>query len=149
MFRFSLQVALDARERQEKIKMKELAEALSAEQGIIGQINQVHENTKRADQELNRTKKMKQLSIEHMKYLSQFKQRMKVVLTDYHQKLEVAKKRVAERQHALLEASKKRKTLEILKEKEYRKFTEKITRIERKNMDEIAGNMFIQNRLRN
>ncbi|MBT7892273.1 MAG: hypothetical protein HN580_24875 [Deltaproteobacteria bacterium] len=62
--------------------------------------------------------------------------------------LEAAKKEVFEKQQALIEASKLKKTLEILKEKNEKRYLEKISTLQRKNMDEIAGNQFVQN-LRN
>lgn len=144
MFRFSLQVALDVRSRQEKIKMKDLAEALAVQQGIENEIDTIHENTRRAEKDLDSMKHSNQFDLEQMKFLSQFKSRMKVVLADCHQRLVKAAEMVAARQHDLIQASKARKTLEILKEKELKRFKEKISRIERKSMDEIAANRFIR-----
>ena len=144
MFHFSLQVALNVRSRQEKIKMKELAEALAIEQMFIKEIDQIFQNTAQADQNLNRMKMSNTFSIEQMKSLSHFKSRMKVVLARCQQDLQGAQHKVAEQQKILIEASKARKTLEILREKESRKYQEKITRLERKSMDEIAGNLFIR-----
>lgn len=144
MFRFSLQVALDVRSRQEKVKMKELAEALAVENSIINEINQIHLNIQQADDDLNNVKKAKILSIDQMRFLSTYKDRMKVVLSKCHQRLIKAQKKVKEQQTELIEASKARKTLEILKEKELKRFKEKISRIQQKSMDEIAGNLFIR-----
>ncbi|MCG8334797.1 MAG: flagellar export protein FliJ [Proteobacteria bacterium] len=146
MFRFSLQVALDVRERQEKVKMKELAEALSVRQGIANEIDTIHENTRNADRNLDNMKRSQSFDLEQMRFLSRFKSRMKVVLAHCHERLEKAEVVVAERQQALIQASKARKTIEILKEKELKRFKEKITRIERKSMDEIAGNLFIRSK---
>ena len=148
MFQFSLQTALNVRSRQEKIKMKELAEKLAVEQRIINQINKINNDTKIADQKLNQTKETRVFTIDQMMFLSHFKARMKIVLGQHHQQLKTAKQEVAEKQQALIEASRAKKTLEILKEKEMKKYLEKFARIERKNMDEIAGNLFIQNRIR-
>lgn len=144
MFKFSLQVALDVRVRQEKVKMKEMAEALATEKGIVDEINRIHSDTDQADANLDEMKRSAAFDLEQMRFLSRFKARMKVVLAGNLQKLSEAQKIVAEKQQELIEASKARKTLEILKEKEVKRFREKISRIERKSMDEIAGNMFIQ-----
>lgn len=148
MFQFSLQVALDVRSRQEKLKMKELAEALAFKQGIVSEIETIHTNTRRADQDMNQMKQSTQVNLEQMRFLSHFKSRMQVVLADCRQRLSKAEKHVANKQSELIQASKARKTLEILKEKELKRFKEKITRIERKSMDEIAGNLYIRNRNR-
>jgi flagellar FliJ protein len=146
MFKFSLQAALDVRERQEKVKMKELAEALSIRQDIVNEIDTIHENSQVADQNLDNMKHSQSFNLEQMRFLSRFKARMKVVLADCHQRLEEAEVVVAKKQQLLIEASKARKTIEILKEKELKRFKEKITRLERKSMDEIAGNLFIRNK---
>jgi flagellar export protein FliJ len=71
---------------------------------------------------------------------------MKIVMTDCQKRLATSKIKVSEKQKELINAAKARKTLEILKEKEQKRFMEKITRIERKSMDEFAGNMFIRNK---
>ncbi|MCP4754223.1 MAG: flagellar export protein FliJ [Proteobacteria bacterium] len=144
MFRFSLQVALDVRSRQEKIKMKELAEKLAVEQEIRNQMDRIKEDTRQADLRSNRAKESRLFTIEQMKFLANFKSRMRVVTADCNNRLEAAKKEVKEKQLILIEASKAKKTLEILKEKENKRYLEKISAMERKNMDEIAGNQFFQ-----
>ncbi|MBU2512107.1 flagellar export protein FliJ [bacterium] len=149
MFKFSLQTALDVRSRQEKIKMKNLAVALAFEQSIQKEIERIHENTNQADLDLNEKKKSNITSIDQMMFLSRFKARMKIVLAKTRKRLKDAQGVVAEKQKELIEASKARKTLEILKEKEIKRFQEKIARIEQKSMDEIAGNLFIRNSVNN
>ena len=145
MFKFSLQAALNVRSRQEKIKMKEMAEVLAIEKSIMDNINRIHEETEKADFNLDELKKSGTFNIEQMRFLFSYKKRMKVVLTDCHVKLGNARIKVAEKQKELIEASRARKTLEILKEKEEKRFKAKISRLERKSMDEIAGNIFIRN----
>lgn len=144
MFRFSLQTALNVRARQEKMRMKDLAEKLAVEQNIINQINKIHSDTTIAEATMNRAKEARSFTIRELKSLSGFKGRMKHDLALRSQELEAAKKEVAEKQQALIEASKLKRTLEILREKEEKRYLEKISTIERKNMDEIAGNQFVQ-----
>lgn len=144
MFRFSLQTALNVRSRQEKLKMKALAEKLAVEQGIQVQIEQILQNTEESELNLNQAKGSKIFSIDQMKFLSRFKGKMKVDLAACHNQLEIAKKEVGEKQQDLIEASKTKKTLEILKEKEEKRYLENISNIERRSMDEIAGNQFVQ-----
>ena len=148
MYKFSLQIALNVRARQEKMKMKELAEKLAIEHGIQNQINKIHEDTQNAEAGMNLAKQAQTFTIRQLKSLSGFKGRMKYTLALRMKELEAAKKEVSEKQQALIEASKLKKTLEILKEKEEKKYLEKISTIQRKNMDEIAGNQFAQ-KLRN
>jgi flagellar export protein FliJ len=148
MYKFSLQIALNVRARQEKMKMKDLAEKLAIEHGIQNQINKIHEDTQHAEAGMNQAKQSQTFTIRQLKSLSGFKGRMKYTLALRMKELEAAKKEVAEKQQALIEASKLKRTLEILKEKEEKKYLEKIATIQRKNMDEIAGNQFVQ-KLRN
>jgi flagellar export protein FliJ len=142
MYKFSLQIALNVRARQEKMKMKDLAEKLAVEHGIQNQINKIHEDTQNAESGMNQAKQAQTFTIRQLKSLSGFKGRMKYTLALRTQELEAAKKEVAEKQQALIEASKLKRTLEILKEKEEKKYLEKISTMQRKNMDEIAGNQF-------
>lgn len=129
--------------------MKNLAVALAFEQSIQKEIERIHENTNQADLDLNEKKKSNITSIDQMMFLSRFKARMKIVLAKTRKRLKDAQGVVAEKQKELIEASKARKTLEILKEKEIKRFQEKIARIEQKSMDEIAGNLFIRNSVNN
>jgi len=144
MFKFSLQTALNVRSRQEKLKMKALAEKLAVEQGIQSQIEQILQNTKESESNLNHAKESRIFSVDQMLFLSRFKNKMKVDLSKCHEELEGAKKEVWDKQQDLIEASKKKKTLEILKEKEEKRYLENIANIERRSMDEIAGNQFVQ-----
>ncbi|MBT4288571.1 MAG: flagellar export protein FliJ [Deltaproteobacteria bacterium] len=149
MFQFSLQTALDVRLRQEKIKMKDLAEKVAIEQSIKNQIDGTKNRAFQADISLNQKKQAGSFTIQELKMQSSFKARTKLELADYYQKLELAHQAVEEKQNILIQASRARKTLEILKEKELKRFMEKIAQLERKHMDEIAGNQFQRNRIKN
>ena len=113
MNRFTLQTALDVRSRQEKIRMKELAEKLVVERNIIQQIDDIMDNTAKAESGLNSSKESRTITIDHLRFLNDFKDRMKVVLADCYIRLEAAKQEVHEKQQMLIEASKAKKTLEI------------------------------------
>ena len=149
MFQFSLQTALDVRLRQEKIKMKDLAEKVAIEQSIKNQIDGTKNRAFQSDISLNQKKQAGSFTIQELKMQSSFKARTKLELADYYQKLELAHQAVEEKQNILIQASRARKTLEILKEKELKRFMEKIAQLERKHMDEIAGNQFQRNRIKN
>ncbi len=144
IFKFSLQTALDVRLREEKIKMKELAEKLAIEQIIIKKMNTIREDTQKAELNLESRKHAGQLTIISIKALSDFKSKMTFDLADQQQQLELASEQVRLKQNLLIEASKRRKTLEILMEKEKKRVLAEIALRERKSMDEIAGNQFYQ-----
>lgn len=144
MFKFSLETALDVRSREEKIQMKTLAEKLAAEKQIQDLIDGILSSIEKADQEMNQCKQAGTFSIQQMKYLNAYKEKAEVDLKLHYQELEAAKQEVAKQQEVLLECSKKRKTLEILKEREEKRYQEKLARLERNFMDEVAGNLFFQ-----
>lgn len=146
MFKFSLQTALDIRQRLEKVKQKELAEKLAIEQQVKDAIQTIHQNVQSADQGLNESKMGKSFTIHQMKMLSNFKNRMDVKLEQHSKELDTAQKEVSEKQQKLIEAARDRKTLEILKEKEFKKKLEKQNALDRKNMDEVALNIFMRNK---
>ena len=139
MFHFSLHTALDVRERQEKIKMKELAETLSIEQEIQGKIDYIHQSLNKSETSLNRQKDEGKLDIDQMKYLFAFKSRMDIALVELNNSMTEAYVETRKRRDALVEASRAKKTLEILKEKEKKRVLAKIAHRERIEMDEIAG----------
>ena len=142
MFRFSIQTALDVRLKQEKIKLKELAEKIAIEQSIKGKITEIEEQTAFAEHKMNVQKSDRLCTVTQLQCLTRFKKRKKFELADTLQQLKLAQKSVAEKQAGLIQASRARKTLEILRDKEERRFLEKCARYERKELDEIAGNQF-------
>ena len=144
MFEFSLQTALEVREREEKMRMKDLAEKLSAEQEIQRQIDQDRQKITDSDQNLNVAKREGLFTIDQMKQLVQFKDRKKRDITLLLQGLESAKQEVAFQQQLLLEARKRKKTMEILKDREQKGYWEKLAKQEQSFMDEVAGTMFFQ-----
>ncbi len=146
MFRFSLQTALEVRKKQEKIRLKELAEKIAIEQEIKQTIAEIEEQTAYAERDVNSKKNDRLFTIGQLRHLTSFKKRKKLELADHSQRLELAKKRVEEKRNNLVQASRARKTLEILRDREERRYSEKNARIERKQEDEIAGNQFFLNR---
>lgn len=142
MFHFSLQTALDVREQQEKVKMKELAETLSAEQKIRVRIDDIQQNLIESERRLDQQKSEEKFNINILKYHFGFKTRMDLVLTGLDLSLKEAQIETNKKRHLLVEASRTKKTLEILKEKEKKRILAKIARQEQIEMDEIAGNFF-------
>jgi len=147
MFRFSLETALDVRAREEKIKMKELADKVAVERKIQNNINEMESKVTDSDQQLNQAKQSGKFTINQMKFASTFKEKMKKDLTLSNQELTTAKEKVAEKQQLLLAASKAKKTMEILKEREKKRYWEKLAKQEQHFMDEVASSLFIQKRI--
>lgn len=146
MYHFSLQTALDVRERQEKVKMKELAETLREEQKFRDRIGNIQQNLIESERRLDQQKSEGKFNIDLLKYHFSFKTRMDLVLTDLDKSLVEAQVETSKKRNLLVEASRTKKTMEILKEKEKKRVLAKIVRMEQIEMDEIAGNFFNSNR---
>ena len=126
--------------------MKELAEKVAVEQGIRDDIAAIEKRVETAERNVNSKKSARLFHVSELRHLNSFKSKKKLELAELFQQLKSIRKEVAERQNVLIRASRARKTLEILRNREERKFLEENARYERKNMDEIAGNQFFRKR---
>ncbi|OGH00082.1 MAG: flagellar export protein FliJ [Candidatus Lambdaproteobacteria bacterium RIFOXYD1_FULL_56_27] len=145
MFQFSMQTALDVRAKQEKVKMKEMALALSLQQRLESQIEEIDQAVTHSDRNFGLAKKAGTFTILDFKMVDGFRQKKAL-----DRGLLVAKHKEAaafteKRRLELVEASKKRKTLEILRDRELARFTAKMARLEREFSDETASNQFAMN----
>ncbi|MDX2469936.1 MAG: flagellar export protein FliJ [SAR324 cluster bacterium] len=144
MFKFSLQTALDVRARQEKIRMKELAEKLSVQRSIQSKMDGIESNISNQEGLSDTSKKAGRIDIMQLRMLQNFKDKSKIDLGHLGQEFTQSEYEVEEKRLALVDASRLRKTLEILREKEVIKHNKKMADIEREMLDEVAGNMFVR-----
>ena len=147
MFNFSLQTALEVRHRLERLKMKDLAEKLAVQQGLEQEILEIREHIADQDGHLGEHKRAGMINILEMRMLYQFKDKMNIDLGGLNGRLKQALVEVEEKRVLLVESSRQRKTLEILREKELIRYNKKIAREEMIQMDEAASNQFMQKRL--
>ena len=144
MFKFSLQTALDVRARQEKIRMKELSEKIAVQQSIQTEINGINSNLTTQDGQQDESKRAGRIDIMQMRMLQNFKQKSKLDLGKLGSKMEVAGQEVEEKRQNLVDASRLRKTLEILREKEQKKYNKWIAGLEQEMLDEVGGNIYFK-----
>jgi len=138
MFTFKLQALLNHRRHQEEDLQKQLAEARRksvAEQDRL-------RRQKREKRELVQSLHQKQAagctirdSLLYLNYIAQLSQDIEQQV----QRVQQAEKKVRRKRRELIEAVKKRKTLEKLKEKGRQAYLQKQMQNERKFMDEIAS----------
>ena len=145
MFQFSLETALNVRARQEKVKMKEMAEKLAIRQKIVDHMEQLDSGLATQVQELDHKKRAGEISITDLKNQEAFKSYVKTKLGGLNIDLNEADALVEEKRQALVDASRKRKTLEILEEREKKRYEAKLARSERMLMDEVASNLHYKN----
>ncbi|MBF0278012.1 MAG: flagellar export protein FliJ [SAR324 cluster bacterium] len=142
MPKFSLQTALDVRERIEKLKQKEFAEQLQIAQEIKSRIDACDSELQQSRHEVNQMKN-RGFTIGHLQFHDQFKKRIAQQTEVLEQQLVEQNELLEVNQKNLLKATQDRRALEILKEKELTRAREKQERTERTEMDEIAQNFLL------
>lgn len=139
MASFSLQTALDVRERIEKVKQKEFAEQLQVSQEMKGRIGGFQQEVLQSNQQENELKS-KGFTIPQLQFHDGFRRRLDYQKSILEGQLKEQDEIVGRKQQELLEATRKRRVLEILKEKELLRNRKKRERLDRIEMDEIAQN---------
>lgn len=142
MPQFSLQTALEVRERIEKLKQKEFAEQLQISQDIAQRIERHKAEIQQSSQNLNQLKNQG-FTIAQLQFHEQFRKRTEAQMALLEQQLQEQKEVVSVKQQSLLKATQARRVLEILKEKEFERYRKKQERLERIEMDEIAQNFML------
>ena len=133
MKRFRLETALKVRERLEKLYQKALAEQVQLEQQYRDRKQLMQDALNNYNNELDEAK-AHDVTINQLLMGGQFQQRIE-------QQLELTQDQVVElKRHELTQATQKKRVLEILKEKEIKKFRDETERLERLEADEIAQN---------
>ncbi|MBF0289275.1 MAG: flagellar export protein FliJ [SAR324 cluster bacterium] len=147
MPRFSMQTALDVRERIEKLKQKEFGEQLQVAQEIKSRIVESQEQIKQSHVYTNQLKN-NGFTIAQLQFNQQFCQRMEQQIQVLEHQLQQQNEIVNRKQQSLLKATQDRRVLEILKEKEQQRYRKHQDRLDRLEMDEIAQNFSLQRRSR-
>ncbi len=139
MPRFRLETALHVRERLEKLYQKALAEQVKVEQQYRERQQMMEEALKLHDKDLDEAK-THGVTINQLLMGDRFQQRIE-------RQLELTQNQLTEqldilelKRHELTVATQKKRVLEILKEKEIKKFKDEKERLQRLEMDEIAQN---------
>ena len=139
MPRFSLETALKVRKRLEKFYQKALADEVQAEQQYKEKLELMSSTLDMHNQDLDDAKE-NGLTISQLILGGHFQQRIEqqMELTEYQ--LKEQQEVVDLKRHELTLATQKKRVLEILKDKENKKFIDEMERLERLEADEIAQN---------
>ena len=139
MPRFSLETALKVRKRLEKFYQKALADEVQAEQQYNEKLELMSSALDVHNKDLDDAKE-NGITISQLILGGHFKQRI-------DQQMELIKYQMKEQQevvdlkrHELTLATQKKRVLEILKDKENKKYLDEMERLERLQADEIAQN---------
>ena len=139
MPRFSLETALKVRKRLEKFYQKALADEVQAERQYKEKLELMSSTLKVHNKDLDDAKE-NGLTISQLILGDHFQQRIEqqMELTEYQ--LKEQHEVVDLKRHELTLATQKKRVLEILKDKENKKYIDEMERLERLEADEIAQN---------
>ena len=139
MSRFSLETALKVRKRLEKFYQKALADEVQAEQQYKERLQLMSSALEIHNKDLDDAKE-NGLTISQLILGGHFQQRIEqqMELTEYQ--LKEQQEVVDLKRHELTLATQKKRVLEILKDKENKKYRDEMERLERLEADEIAQN---------
>ena len=139
MPRFSLETALKVRKRLEKFYQKALADELQAEQQYKEKLELMSSALGMHNKDLDDAKE-KGLTISQLILGGNFQQRIEQQMELVEYQLKEQQEVVDLKRHELTLATQKKRVLEILKDKENKKYIDEMERLERLEADEIAQN---------
>ena len=139
MPRFSLETALKVRKRLEKFYQKALADEVQAEQQYKEKLELIISALDEYNKDLDDAK-VNGLTISQLILGSHFEQRIEQQMEIIGYQLKEQQEVVDLKRHELTLATQKKRVLEILKDKENKKYIDEMERLERLEADEIAQN---------
>ena len=139
MPRFSLETALKVRKRLEKFYQKALADEVQAEQQYKERLQLMSSALEIHNKDLDDAKE-NGLTISQLILGGHFQQRIEQQMELIGYQLKEQQEVVDLKRHELTLATQKKRVLEILKDKENKKYIDEMERLERLEADEIAQN---------
>ena len=139
MPRFSLETALKVRKRLEKFYQKALADEVQAEQQYKEKLELIISALDEYNKDLDGAK-VNGLTISQLILGSHFQKRIEQQMEIIGYQLKEQQEVVDLKRHELTLATQKKRVLEILKDKENKKYIDEMERLERMEADEIAQN---------
>ncbi len=138
MYTFNLEPLLNHRRYQEEILQKELAESQKHLVEHEHLLRTIKSRRRKYSQELHQRQKKDGTVSELIMYFS-YLERLSKEFDDQKRRVTLAKKQFDQKRMELIEAVKKRKTLEKLKEKGFHSYQQKLLKKEQVLMDEVAA----------
>lgn len=124
--------------------MKEMALALADQQALEAQLSQIDQDVDDSSNQLDQQKHGSSFSIDQFRFMDQFRQKKRLERGQVVAKHKEAAAETEVKRLSLVESSKNRKTLEILRDRELSRFQAKQVKFEREFADEVASNQFVQ-----
>ena len=139
MPRFSLETALKVRKRLEKFYQKALADEVQSEQQYKEKLELMNSTLEIQNKDLDDAKH-NGLTISQLILSGHFQQSIEQQMELIEYQLKEQQEVVELKRHELTLATQKKRVLEILKDKENKKYIDEMERLERLEADEIAQN---------
>ena len=139
MPRFSLETALKVRKRLEKFYQKALADEVQSEQKYKENLELISRSLEIHNKDLDDAKH-KGITISQLILSGHFQQRIEQQMELIEYQLKEQQEIVDFKRHELTIATQKKRVLEILKDKENKKYIDEMERLERLEADEISQN---------
>ena len=139
MPRFSLETALKVRKRLEKFYQKALADEVKAEQQFQDKLELMSSTLEVYNKDLDNAK-ANGVTISQLILGGHFQQRIEQQMELIEYQMKEQQEVVDLKRHELTMATQKKRVLEILKDKENKKYIDEMERLERLEADEIAQN---------
>lgn len=142
MFTFSLQSVLDVRERMEKLKYKEYSQVLQERRRLEGEVDR-RETALVAAARNNDAQRREGRSALPLQLFENYRRRLRSEIDRVREQMRQQEQELEARRMELVEARRAHRTLEILKEKERKRYDQEQARRERAFMDEVASNYHV------
>ncbi len=136
-FIFSLEALLNHRLHHEEVIQKEMAECELGIRNVKSIVIRIQENKDRITEEIYE-KQLQGISISEHRLYHEFLEGLSVKLVLHDAKVKELEKKCEEKRNELIEAVKKRKTLEKLKEKGLVCYSMEMLRLDQNFSDEVA-----------
>lgn len=136
-YKFSLETLLNHRLHHEEVIQKEMAECELRVRNDKSTLIRIKENKDRITQEIHE-KQLQGISISEHGLYYDFLEGLSVKLILQDKKVKESEKKYEEKRNELIEAVKKRKTLEKLKEKGLVGYSMKMLKLDQNFLDEVA-----------
>lgn len=144
-FVFKLEALLEARQRAEKDRQRELAERAAVVVECEQQLKNLDTQVKTATDDVRENHLTGKLDLNFLAAHRRFLGAMQRSAMDVVQKLANASKRVDEARVVLVEAAKQRKVIEKLREKQLERWKAEQARRELADLDEVGGQIAFSN----
>ncbi len=143
-FKFNLQKLLEIRQKKEDLQKVNLAKASGEYQFELNKVEKIKNNVK--EYKKFYLKNYSRLLVENLKLVDTFSNNAGKAIENLKPLIEEKKRKMEKELDIYNQLRRERRAVEILKEKEYKKYLDELGKEEQKNMDEVAKDIYLKNK---